>query len=511
MRALISVSDKTGIVSFAKQLVSFGYEIISTGGTLTVLSNNGIDVIPVDDITGFPEMLDGRVKTLHPKIHGGLLALRDNEAHMITCQDNDINLIDLVVVNLYPFQDTINKFNATLKEAIENIDIGGPSMLRSAAKNYRSVGVIVNPERYDNIIQELADNKGILSLKTKQKLACEAFSHTANYDMVISQYLHQKLQPDNSKFLTIQQLHLEKRAQLRYGENPHQEAAFYKIPQLSGLANFIQHHGKALSYNNIIDLESAVLIASEIELPSVSIIKHSNPCGAAMADTIYEAYCHAYASDPVSAFGSIIGLNRKVDAETAQEIMKTFVEVVVAPGFESNALKILKEKPSIRLIELPDFNQLSQGKYYRYVSGGFLVQSTDDYKVTASDLTFPTKNNPDTQCINDLLFANTVVKYVKSNGIVVAKNGRVVGVGAGQMSRVEAVELALKKAGKRAKGAVLSSDAFFPFKDSVKLAHEAGIKAIIQPGGSKRDDESITFCNEVNIGMVFSGVRHFRH
>jgi phosphoribosylaminoimidazolecarboxamide formyltransferase/IMP cyclohydrolase len=456
-----------------------------------------VRVTAVDDVTQFPEILDGRVKTLHPKIHGGLLALRDNDGHMKTCKDHDIPLIDLVVVNLYPFEKTINQPNVVFADAIENIDIGGPSMIRSAAKNYHSVGVVVNPDRYEALGIELRKNNSTLSIERKRSLACEAFSHTANYDTLIS------------KFFISKQLYLEKQDQLRYGENPHQSAAFYKISEQSGIPGFIQHHGKELSYNNIVDLESAVLIVNELDLSAAAIIKHSNPCGVAMADSLCSAYRKAYESDPVSAFGSIIGLNRRVDRSTAEEIVKTFVEVVVAPGFELEALAVLKKKASLRLIELPQFDQVGKGTYYRYVSGGFLVQSCDEYKVTQSDLTFPTVVKP--KRINDLLFANTIVKYVKSNAIVVAKDGEVVGVGAGQMSRIEAVEIALKKAGDRAQGAVLASDAFFPFSDSVKLAYESGIQSVIQPGGSKRDGESIMFCDDVKMSMVFSGIRHFRH
>ena len=511
MRALISVSDKSGIIAFAKSLIECGYEIVSTGGTLKTLSKNGVPVTPVDAVTDFPEILDGRVKTLHPHVHGGLLAVRDNKDHMRTCKLHGISLIDLLVVNLYPFEKTISQPNVKLDDAIDNIDIGGPSMLRSAAKNYQSVGVIVNPDRYDSVITELRDNKGTLSLSMKEKLACEAFSHTANYDTMIWEFLNDRLNRDSEQYIPLKQLSLKKQNKLRYGENPHQSAAFYKISGQSGIPDLVQHHGKSLSYNNIIDLEAAALIVNELDLPAAAIIKHSNPCGVAMADTVHLAYLNAYNSDPVSAFGSIIGLNRTVNKQTAEEIAKTFVEVVVAPGFDKEALKVLQKKSALRLIELPQFDQVGRGHYYRYVSGGFLVQSCDDRRVAKSELAFPTSLNPDAKRINDLLFANTIVKYVKSNAIVVAKEGVILGVGAGQMSRIEAVELALKKAGDRAKGAVLASDAFFPFGDSVRLAHASGIQSIIQPGGSKRDDESITFCNEVGMSMIFSGVRHFRH
>jgi phosphoribosylaminoimidazolecarboxamide formyltransferase/IMP cyclohydrolase len=443
-------------------------------------------------------------------VHGGILADRRKATHIKTCAENEIGLIDMVIVNLYPFESTITKENVTLDDAIENIDIGGPSMVRSAAKNHHAVTVVVNPERYTEIAQEMDGNEGGISSETRQKLAVEAFVHTANYDAIISQYLSSQYEPTNIQ-APIQQLYLKKKTQLRYGENPHQTGAFYSLSENEGLSNLIQHHGKDLSYNNIVDLESAVLIVKELDLPAASIIKHSNPCGVATADTILDAYKKAYDADPVSAFGSIIGLNRTISRDTASEIIKTFVEVVVAPGFDSDALKILKEKASIRLIEIPNFNDIGNGDTYKFVSGGCLIQSSDNYVVTASDLSFPTIKKPNTERINTLLFANTVVKYVKSNAIVIAKDGEIIGVGAGQMSRIEAVELALRKAGGSAKGAVLASDAFFPFSDSAKLAHEAGIVAIIQPGGSKRDQETIDFCNQVGIEMALTGIRHFRH
>lgn len=515
MRALISVSDKTGIVRFAKELEALGYEIISTGGTYKVLKENRVNVISIDEVTEFPEMLDGRVKTLHPKIHGGLLSVRANKEHMKTCKEHNIELIDIVVVNLYPFEKTISNPNVTVEEAIENIDIGGPSMLRSAAKNYQSVGVIVDPSRYDSIIEELKENKGTLSLKTKEALAYEVFSHTSRYDTIIASYMKSNVvkveQADTLPDVLVPQL--VKQCDLRYGENPHQKAAFYKLANRMqpGLIGLKQLHGKELSYNNIVDLEAAALIVKEFDLPGASIIKHTNPCGAAVAGTIAEAYKNAYECDPVSAFGSIVGLNRPVDAETAEEISKTFVEAVIAPKFDKEAVDILSTKPSIRLIELENMQELEKGYYYKYVDGGFLVQEPDSKKTTEQDLDVVTKTRPSKKDIHELVFAFQLVKYVKSNAILVVKDGKAVGVGAGQMSRVEAVEIALKKAGELGKGAVLASDAFFPFKDSVELAQKAGIKAIIQPGGSKRDQESIDACDQHGISMVFTGVRHFRH
>lgn len=511
MRALISVSDKTGVVSFAKKLAALGIEIISTGGTYNTLKENDVPVISIDEVTHFPEMLDGRVKTLHPKIHGGLLAKRDNAEHVKTCREHDIQFIDLVVVNLYPFEKTISKPNVELEEAIENIDIGGPSMLRSAAKNYVSVGVVVNPNRYDTVIEELTEN-GSLSLSLKQELACEVFSHTAMYDARIASYLSKTLLKDkDSAFPPILTNILYKEADLRYGENPHQEAAFYSLKTNQGIPSLKQRHGKELSYNNIVDIEAALQIVSELELPAATIIKHTNPCGAAIGDNLCEAYTKAYNVDPVSAFGSIVGLNRNVDLQTAEEIAKTFVEVVVAPSFDDDAFKLLSQKPSIRLIEINLLENSSKEHYYKYVEGGFLVQTKDHISVTEKNLTVVTKKSPTRKEMNDLLFAFKLVKHVKSNAVLIAKNGTAIGIGAGQMSRVESVDIALQKAGMSAEGAVMASDAFFPFKDSIESASKKGIIAVIQPGGSKRDQESIECCDENGISMVFTGIRHFKH
>jgi phosphoribosylaminoimidazolecarboxamide formyltransferase / IMP cyclohydrolase len=510
-RALISVSDKTNLVPFAKGLAECGYEMISTGGTFKLLKAEGLPVIQIQEVTDFPEMLDGRVKTLHPKIHGGLLALRENEDHMSTCKEHNIELIDLVVVNLYPFEATIAKENVSVEEAIENIDIGGPSMLRSASKNYRSVGVVVNPNHYDLVLNELKEKNGELSKETKAKLAFEAFSHTAHYDSAISSYFQQNVIKSDDHFPNKLSPVLEKITELRYGENPHQKAAFYKIDSIGGLTKLKKKHGKELSYNNIADLESAAQIVSDFDKPAVAIIKHSNPCGAAIADSIKEAYTKAHDADPVSAFGSIVGLNRAVDLETAEEISKTFVEVVVAPSFNDDAFELLSKKPSLRLIELDTIGTQSNQFLYKYVDGGFLVQTADIKKVAPKEWSIVTSTKPSTAQESDLNFAFTLVKHVKSNAILVAKNGVAIGVGAGQMSRIEAVEIALKKAGGNSNGAVLASDAFFPFKDSVEIAAKSDIKAIIQPGGSKRDDESIESCNSNNICMAFTGVRHFKH
>lgn len=511
MRALISVSDKTGLIPFATGLVALGFELISTGGTFKVLEENKIPVIAIDTVTGFPEMMDGRVKTLHPKIHGGLLALRDNPSHMQACQTHEIGLIDLVVVNLYPFEKTIAKPDVHLEEAIENIDIGGPSMIRSASKNYRSVGVIVNPQRYEQVLTELQTESGHLSLKTKESLAIEAFQHTASYDAIIAQYLSQKMGASSSLFQERITPVLTKMADLRYGENPHQQAAFYKQFGETGLPELKQLHGKELSYNNLLDLDAAWSLVKDQQQPCAVIIKHTNPCGMAYDQTIAQAYKKAYEADSTSAFGGIIGLNRDVDTETAQAISQTFIEAVIAPGFSAQAVDILTQKAAIRLIELPLLSNSQTALVYRYLPGGFLVQTPDHMTVEAAQLQVVTNRVPSEAEIQEMLFAFSVVKQVKSNAIVITRDGHTLGIGAGQMSRIEAVEIAIKKAGESAKGAVLASDAFFPFSDSVKLAQAAGIKAIIQPGGSKKDEESIQACNEAGIAMVFTHIRHFKH
>ncbi|MBT5953615.1 bifunctional phosphoribosylaminoimidazolecarboxamide formyltransferase/IMP cyclohydrolase [bacterium] len=510
MKALVSVSDKAGIVNFCSELVKLGYEIVSTGGTFKVLIENGVKAIPVEDITEFPEMLDNRVKTLHPKIHGGLLSLRENEEHMATCKEHGIPLIDMVVVNLYPFEKTINSKDVTLETAIANIDIGGPSMIRSAAKNYQSVGVVVNPERYDTIIAELKNSDSKLSKETKESLACEAFSHTARYDGIISSYLEKTLMSKKGlpDFLSP---NLQKISDLRYGENPHQDAAFYKLTDTKGLPKLKQHQGKELSYNNIVDIEAAWKIVKSFDLPCASVIKHTNPCGAAIGEDITEAYTKAFECDPKSAFGSIVGLNRSVTKKTAEELAKTFIEVIVAPSFDDEALSLLSKKSSLRLISLDDFFNNDPSFEMKNIDGGCLVQTTDTFKVDMNNLNAVTDKKPTAKELIDLAFVFTLVKYVKSNAIVIVNDGRAVGVGAGQMSRVDAMEIALSKAGDLAKGAVVGSDAFFPFSDSLELAAKHGVKAVIQPGGSKRDQESIDCCNENDMTMVFTGIRHFKH
>jgi phosphoribosylaminoimidazolecarboxamide formyltransferase/IMP cyclohydrolase len=514
MRALISVSDKTGIVDFAKELAALGFTIVSTGGTFDVLQKHGLKVIPINEVTGFPEMMDGRVKTLHPKIHGGLLSLRKNKEHMAVCKEYDIPLIDMVVVNLYPFEKTVAKKDVSLAEAIENIDIGGPSMLRSASKNYADVAVIVNPEKYATVIAELRENKGKISLRTKELLALEAFQHTARYDSIIAEFLEKRFLDDESAqsaFPSVVTTMFHKVMDLRYGENPHQQAAFYRVSGQKGLPETQQLHGKELSFNNILDLEAAWSIAKEFELPAVAIIKHTNPCGTAVGDTALEAYQKAYAADPVSAFGSIVGINRSVDLKLAEEISKIFVEVIIAPDFDDDAFKLLSQKQAIRLIKAADFFQENQQLNYRQVSGGFLVQSANNAKFTAEALKLVTKKAPTKREINDLLFAFTVVKHIKSNAIVVVKDGVTLGVGAGQMSRIDSVKIALEKAGDKAKGAVVASDAFFPFGDSVEEMAKYGITAIVQPGGSKRDQDSVDAANKLGISMVFTDIRCFKH
>ncbi|HCY35844.1 MAG TPA: bifunctional phosphoribosylaminoimidazolecarboxamide formyltransferase/inosine monophosphate cyclohydrolase [Candidatus Margulisbacteria bacterium] len=510
MRALISVSDKTGIVDFVMGLVDLGWEIISTGGTSKALKESGISVKDVSDITGFPEIMDGRVKTLHPAVHGGLLALRDNSEHMAKIKELGIEPIDLVCVNLYPFEATIAKPEVELHDVIENIDIGGPSMVRSAAKNYRDVIIVVDPGFYPAILDNLR-SQGSLPLELKEDLAVQAYSHTARYDAIISNYLAKKIGSNKESFMNTKTLPLDKAQDLRYGENPHQKAIFYKVPGEYGLGNIKQLHGKELSFNNFIDLDAAWSIAKEFTKPAVTIIKHTNPCGTALGNNLLDAYNKALSCDPKSAFGSIIGLNKIVDSEVAQEMSKLFVEAVIAPGYTDEALLILQEKKNIRVIVLDDYFNHDQQNDVKRVTGGLLVQVKDTKEVPFDEMKCVTHLHPEQHMVADMLFAWKIVKHIRSNAILLVKDGKTVGVGAGQMSRVDAVELALKKAGDEATGAVLASDAFFPFRDSVDTVNKAGIKAIIQPGGSLRDQESIDACNEYGIPMLFTGVRHFKH
>lgn len=509
-RALISVSDKAGIVEFAHQLANYGIEIISTGGTMKTLREAGIPVTYVSDVTGFPEIMDGRVKTLNPYIHGGILALRDNPEHTAAMERHNIKGIDMVVVNLYPFRQTIAKPDVTLGDAIENIDIGGPAMIRAAAKNFQYVAVVVNPERYTEIIDQLAAEQEI-SAEFRMALAQEAYHHTAEYDACIAQYLGKQL--DNGQFPETMHAVYEKVQELRYGENPHQQAAFYreKYGDGFGIANAKQLHGKELSFNNIVDVEAAYGIVGEFEQPAAAIIKHTNPCGTGVGKTLAEAYEKAYESDPVSAFGGIVGLNREVDAITAGEISKIFIEAVIAPSFTPEALTILTKKQNIRLLTAEAVDADVAEFDIKKVSGGILLQDRDTRDAEIEDMKVVTKRPPTQAEWEQLMLAWRVVKHVKSNAIVVAANNQTLGVGAGQMNRVGAAAIALDQAGEKARGAVLASDAFFPFRDTVDTAVAAGITAIIQPGGSVKDAESIQAADEHGIAMIFTGMRHFKH
>ncbi|MFB0545140.1 MAG: bifunctional phosphoribosylaminoimidazolecarboxamide formyltransferase/IMP cyclohydrolase, partial [Asgard group archaeon] len=479
------------------------------------LKSAGVNVLEVSDVTGFPELLDGRVKTLHPKIHAGILADRRKDEHVKELEDHNIKPIDMVVVNLYPFEETVKKENVSLEEAVENIDIGGPTLLRAGAKNFENVVVIINPNRYDEIIKELEENNGEISLKTRKILAAEAFTHTAFYDAIIHQYLIKEfnLLTDFPETLIFP---LKKVQDLRYGENPHQKAAFYKDVNALNLSvsDAKQLQGKELSFNNIVDLDAALDVVKEFEDPTAVIIKHTNPCGVAVSNNILDAYIKAHATDPMSAFGCVIGLNREVNEELAEKITSTFVECVIAPEYTSIALEIFKKKPNLRLLELKSLGKTafnSKEKSCKNITGGMLLQTKDKKRLNPDDLKVVTEIAPTKEQISALLFAWTIVKHVKSNGIVLAKNTQTVGIGAGQMSRVDAVMLAVRKAGERSRGAVLASDAFFPFRDSIDEAAKGGITAIIQPGGSIRDQEVIDAANERKISMVLTGMRCFKH
>lgn len=509
-RALISVSDKTGVVDFAKSLEALGYEIISTGGTATALRNEGIDVINVSDITGFPECLDGRVKTLHPMIHAGILAMRDNSEHMEQIEKLGVTPIDIVAINLYPFKATIEKEGVSFEECIENIDIGGPTMIRAAAKNYRDVAVIVDPLDYDVVVSQIKEN-GSVSLETKTDLAYKVFEHTSEYDTLISKYLREKI--GKVKFPNVLTLSYEKVQDMRYGENPHQSAVFYKetgkcegtLPAAKCL------HGKELSYNNINDTNGALDLLKEFDEPCVVAVKHANPCGVGIGGNIYEAYMRAYEADKVSIYGGIVAANREIDKQTAEEIHKIFIEIVIAPSFSKEAFEILSQKKNIRLLELPQISKkLAKNNYdMKKVAGGLLIQERDVELL--NDLTCVTDRKPTEEELTALKFGWKVVKHTKSNGIVLSTDQMTTGVGPGQTNRITALELAIKYAGEKAKGSVLASDAYFPFSDCVEAAAKVGITAIIQPGGSIRDEDSIKACNENNIAMVFTGMRHFKH
>jgi len=514
-RALISVSDKTGIVDFSHQLNKLGVEILSTGGTARLLKENKIPVIDVSDYTGFPEMLNGRVKTLHPKIHAGLLALRDNPAHMQTLGKHSIGLIDMVVVNLYPFEKTVAKQGVAEEEAIENIDIGGPSMLRSAAKNHQSVVVISNHNQYAPILEELKQNKGAISNQTAKELSVEVFNLTAYYDAAIYNYLssnQKKPQEQTEEFPAELNLKFSKLQELRYGENSHQRAALYKQKQVSqGLINLKQLHGKELSFNNILDLNSTWELVAEFKQPAAVVTKHTNPCGAAEDKSLEQAFLSAWKCDSLSAFGSIVGLNRKVNLKTAKLMLASgFIECIIAPTFEPEALSLLKQKKNLRLLELMDLEPANEFDLKR-VNGGLLIQDKDINLDEINNLKIVTKKKPTQNQLESLIFAWKVVKHVKSNAIVLARGKRTVGIGAGQMSRVDSVIIAKRKAGKLANNSCLASDAFFPKPDAIVQAARAGVVAIIQPGGSISDDEIIQACDKHKIAMVTTGRRHFKH
>ena len=508
-RALVSVSDKTNLVSFVQNLVELGYEIISTGGTKKTLEEAGMNVIAIDEVTGFPEILEGRVKTLHPMVHGGLLAKRDDAHQQEQVTQNNIEYIDLVCVNLYPFAKTIQNPEATHEDKIENIDIGGPSMLRSAAKNFNDVTVVVDANDYDLIISEIRE-QGNTTLKTRQMLAGKVFNHTAAYDAMIANYFNEINEVEVPEKLTVT---YDLKQTLRYGENPHQKAAFYQTLQQPSysVVSSEQLHGKELSYNNISDANAALEILQEFEGAAAVAVKHMNPCGVGLGTTIEEAYAKAYEADPTSIFGGIVALNREVSKPLAEELHKIFLEIVIAPSFTEEALEVLKQKKNIRLLTTDMSQRLQPGQKLVSVKGGLLVQELDTVQVKKEDLECVTEVKPTEEDLEQLLFGFQVCKHVKSNAITLVKNDMTIGVGAGQMNRVGSAKIALEQAGALAQGAYLASDAFFPMSDTVELAAKYGIKAIIQPGGSIKDQDSIDACNKHGIAMVFTKVRHFKH
>ncbi|MDG3066447.1 bifunctional phosphoribosylaminoimidazolecarboxamide formyltransferase/IMP cyclohydrolase [Thauera mechernichensis] len=525
-QALISVSDKRGVLEFARELSALGVKLLSTGGTASLLREAGLEVTDVSEHTGFPEMLDGRVKTLHPKVHGGILARRDLAEHMDTIAAHDIGRIDLVVVNLYPFQQTVAKPDCSLEDAIENIDIGGPTMVRAAAKNHGNedggVGIVTDPEDYAGIVAELKSNAGKLSHKTRFALAVKAFTHTARYDSAISNYLT-ALVTNEAGDVSLQtyperlQLAFDKVQDLRYGENPHQTAAFYRQPGAAegGVAGYTQLQGKELSYNNIDDADAAWECVKAFDGPAAAcvIVKHANPCGVAVAANPLEAYKKAFATDPTSAFGGIIAFNGEVDRAAAEAVSAQFLEVLIAPSYTADALELLAGKKNVRVLTCP-LGQPAGAFDYKRVGGGLLVQSADEARIQVADLKVVTQRAPTDAEMRDMLFAWRVAKYVKSNAIVYCKDGMTIGVGAGQMSRVDSARIAKIKAenaGLQIAGCVVASDAFFPFRDGLDVLAQAGATAVIQPGGSMRDEEVIAAANEQNIAMVFTGFRHFRH
>ncbi|MBE4422007.1 bifunctional phosphoribosylaminoimidazolecarboxamide formyltransferase/IMP cyclohydrolase [Vibrio parahaemolyticus] len=522
-RALISVSDKTGIVEFAQALAERGVDILSTGGTARLLAEQGIAVTEVSDYTGFPEMMDGRVKTLHPKVHGGVLGRRGQDDDVMA--KHGINPIDMVVVNLYPFAETVAKDGCTLADAVENIDIGGPTMVRSAAKNHKDVTIVVNASDYDRVIAEMDANDKSLTLETRFDLAIAAFEHTAAYDGMIANYFgtmvpsygENKEGDEDSKFPRTFNQQFEKKQDMRYGENSHQAAAFYveANPQEASVSTARQIQGKALSYNNIADTDAALECVKEFNEPACVIVKHANPCGVALGKDILEAYNRAYQTDPTSAFGGIIAFNQELDAETATAIVeRQFVEVIIAPSVSAEAIEVVAAKKNVRLLECGEWTTKTTGFDVKRVNGGLLVQDRDQGMVSQDDLKVVSKRQPTEEELKDALFCWKVAKYVKSNAIVYAKGDMTIGVGAGQMSRVYSAKIAGIKAadeGLEVAGSVMASDAFFPFRDGIDAAAEAGIKCVIQPGGSMRDDEVIAAADEHGMAMIFTGMRHFRH
>ncbi|MFD2611499.1 bifunctional phosphoribosylaminoimidazolecarboxamide formyltransferase/IMP cyclohydrolase [Paenibacillus gansuensis] len=512
-RALISVSDKTGIVEFSEQLAKLGVELVSTGGTKSLLEQHGVPVIGISEVTGFPEIMDGRVKTLHPAVHSGLLAVRDNEEHTAQMKELGLDYIDLVIVNLYPFAATIAKPDVSYEDAIENIDIGGPTMLRSAAKNHAFVTVVVDASDYNTVIEEIRAGEDT-TLETRKRLAAKVFRHTAAYDALISDYLSKQTGEPLPERYTVT---YEKVQDLRYGENPHQQAAFYREP-LAAQGNITtaeQLHGKELSYNNINDANAALQILKEFNEPAVVAVKHMNPCGVGIGETIHEAYQKAYAADPTSIFGGIVAANRVIGQETAMLLNEIFLEIVIAPDFTPEALQILTQKKNIRLMKHGEnfaaAGTASTAPVITTVEGGMLIQDRDVKQLSEADLTVVTDRKPTDAELKQLLFGWKVVKHVKSNAIVLAKDDMTIGVGAGQMNRVGAAKIAIEQAAEKAQGSILASDAFFPMGDTLELAAKAGITAVIQPGGSIKDEESIKVANQYGIAMVFTGVRHFKH
>lgn len=509
MRALISVSDKTGVAEFARELVRMGWQIIATGGTMTMLRQSGIDVINISDVTGFPEICDGRVKTLHPKVHGGLLARRDDESHLQALRENGIEFIDMVCVNLYPFRSTIERAGVTMEEAIENIDIGGPSMLRSAAKNYRDVTVVCDPADYARIIDEIGQT-GNTTLQTRLELSAKAYTHTALYDMCIAGYMREKAGLEEMPMIA-----LDKVQSLRYGENPHQQAAFYALgkPVSYSLASAKQLGGKELSYNNIQDANAALSIVREFDEPFCVGLKHMNPCGAAVGADIKEAWTKAYEADKVSIFGGIVAVNREITGEVAELMNPIFLEIVMAPSFTQEALEVFSTKKNLRLLQIDMTRDDEVRKQYVGVNGGMLVQDMDTSTLTVEASMCVTRRKPSAEELRDMNFGWRIVKHVKSNAIAVVRDGRTVGIGAGQMNRVGSARIALEQARSAGitEGLVLASDGFFPFDDTVTLAREYGVTALVQPGGSVRDADSVAKADEYGMTMLVTSMRHFKH